>query len=94
MQAAEDLHQRALASAVLAQQPLDLTLAQIEIDASERGRAAEPLDHPAQLEDRRGTESGVSESGDGAMVGDSVMDERFLGTLMSPVNEFGCWKAG
>ena len=49
--AGEDLHQRALAGAVLADQPVDLARQQLEIDAVERGRAAEALGDAAERQD-------------------------------------------
>ena len=50
--AGEDLHQGALAGAVLADQSVDLARQQVEIDAVERGRAAEALGDAAEREDR------------------------------------------
>ena len=46
--AAQDLHQGALAGAVLADQSVDLARQQIEIDAVERDRAAEALGDAAE----------------------------------------------
>ena len=46
----EDVHQRALAGAVLAEQRVDLAAAQVEVDAVVRQHAGEALDDPARLE--------------------------------------------
>ena len=50
----EDAHQRRLAGAVLAQQGVDLALAQVEIDAVVRDDRAESLGDAPQLEGERG----------------------------------------
>ena len=51
--AGENVHQRRLAGAVLAEQRMDLALAQVEIDAAQRLNAAEALDHAVHGEQRR-----------------------------------------
>src|SRR5262249_373829 len=52
--AGEDAHQRALAGAVLADQPADLATRDGQVDTGERGRGAERLADSAHLEPRRG----------------------------------------
>ena len=52
VEAVEDVHQRRLAGAVLAQQRVHLALAQVEVDAVVRDDAGEPLRDPAELENR------------------------------------------
>ena len=63
LDAAEDFHQRALAGAVLAEQPVDLAGQQLEIDPAERDGAAEPLGDPAQLEDRLDVDWSIEDGG-------------------------------
>src|SRR5712691_444148 len=53
VQAGEDVHQRALAGAVLPEQRVDLAVAQVEIDMIVRDEAREALDDPVHL-DREG----------------------------------------
>ena len=48
----EDVHQRRLAGAVLAEQRMDLAAAQVEVDVVVGEHAREPLRDPAQLEQR------------------------------------------
>jgi hypothetical protein len=70
--AGEDLHQGALAGAVLADQAVDLPRPEVELDVVERGRAAEPLGDPAQPQERRDAVGGGhgGEAGHGAPGGD------------------------
>ena len=49
----EDVHQRRLAGAVLAQQRVHLAAAQVEVDVVVGEHAREPLGDPAELEERR-----------------------------------------
>src|SRR5206468_336054 len=50
VEAAQDLDERALAGAVVADEPEHLALAQDEVDASEDDECAEALGHAAHLE--------------------------------------------
>ncbi len=50
--AAEDLHQRALAGAVFTDEAVDLAGQQVEIDAVKREGAAEPLGDAGQCQER------------------------------------------
>ena len=43
LEPADDLHQRRLARAVVAEQPEDLALAQVQVDVAQRGDRAEAL---------------------------------------------------
>ena len=52
MDAHQDLHQRRLAGAVLAEQRVDLARQQVEIDPAEHLRLAEALDDPAHRDER------------------------------------------
>ena len=52
VEAVEDVHQRRLAGAVLAEERVHLALAQVEVDAVVRDDAGEPLRDPAELENR------------------------------------------
>ncbi len=52
MDAGDDLHQRRLAGAVLADEAMHLAGQQREVDARQRGHAAERLADPGQLQDR------------------------------------------
>ena len=50
--AGDDLHQRALAGAVLADEPMDFVRAKREVDLIQSRHAAERLGNPGKLEDR------------------------------------------
>ena len=54
----EDVHQRALAGAVLAEQGVDLAGAQVEVDAVVGDDAGEALDDAAHLDGERGRRCG------------------------------------
>src|SRR4029077_13755613 len=51
--AGEDVHERALSRAVLADERVDLSGAHLEVDARERRRRAESLGNAGELEQRR-----------------------------------------
>ena len=53
MHAGDDLHQRALAGAVLADETMDLAGGEREVDPAQRLDAAEGLRDPVQFEDGR-----------------------------------------
>src|SRR2546422_11443960 len=52
--ASDDVDERGLARTILAEQDVDLSGSQIEVDAVERLYTGEPLAHPAQAEEGRG----------------------------------------
>ena len=58
VEAVEDVHQRRLARAVLAEQRVHLALAQVEVDVVVRDDAREPLRDAPHLEDRGGFHRG------------------------------------
>src|SRR5256712_11283106 len=57
--ASDDVDERGLARTILAEQDVDLSGSQIEVDAVERLYTGEPLAHPAQAEEGRGPRGGV-----------------------------------
>ena len=59
--AGQDLDQRRLAGAVLAEQRMDLAAAQIEIDRVERERSGEMLGQAGDLEQRAGRRGAAAE---------------------------------
>jgi hypothetical protein len=89
VRAAEDLHQRRLAGAVLADQRVHLADAAVEVDAVDRGDGAEALHDAAHLERvRRSVRSaGGVGRGDSPAVTDSVLVQ------FSGVGDAGRWRA-
>jgi hypothetical protein len=49
-QPVEDVHQRRLSGAVLAEQPVDLPWPKVEVDAGKRGGPREVFDDPTHLD--------------------------------------------
>src|SRR6185437_238646 len=71
VEAVEDVHQRRLAGAVLAEQRVHLARRELEVDVVVRDDAGKPLRHSAQLEDGRLARHSGDPNGVGGRAGPS-----------------------
>src|SRR5581483_4541809 len=82
----EDVHERRLARAVLAEQPVDLAAAELEVDPVERGHALEALDDASHRDHRRLHARAPSRSASGTT---SAMKRRATSATPAPCGAAG-----